>query len=116
MVLEATGDMQYVLPLMLTVMTARWIGNLFTEGIYDMHIRTRRLDYLDEDESVSRLVQLHDLTISDIMTKRPFYMLPVMRVGEFYDILIKAKHNCFPVGKEHLSDLRCNLLQMDCKF
>eukprot|EP01032_Pedospumella_encystans_P012074 gene12074-13992_t len=105
MVLEATGDMQYVLPLMLTVMTARWIGNLFTEGIYDMHIRTRRLDYLDEDESVSRLVQLHDLTISDIMTKRPFYMLPVMRVGEFYDILIKAKHNCFPVVESDESNI-----------
>lgn len=98
MVLEATGDMQYVLPLMLTVMTARWIGNLFTEGIYDMHIHTRRLNYLDEDESVSKLVQLHDLTVSDIMTKRPYYMLPVMRVGEFYDILQKTKHHCFPVG------------------
>ena len=99
MVLEATGDMQYVLPLMLTVMAARWTGNLFTEGIYDMHIHTRKLNYLDEDESVSRLVQLHDLTVSDIMSKRPFYMLPVMRVGEFYDILTKAKHNCFPVGE-----------------
>jgi chloride channel 7 len=32
MVLEATGDMQYVLPLMLTVMSARFIGNIFTEG------------------------------------------------------------------------------------
>lgn len=99
MVLEATGDMQYVLPLMLTVMTARWVGNLFTEGIYDMHIHTRRLNFLDEDESVSKLVQLHDLTVSDIMTKRPFYMLPVMRVGDFYEILRKTKHNCFPVGK-----------------
>ena len=99
MVLEATGDMQYVLPLMLTVMSARWVGNLFTEGLYDMHIHTRRLNYLDEDESVSRLVQLHDLTVSDIMTPRPHYMLPVMRVGEFHDILKKARHNCFPVGE-----------------
>lgn len=98
MVLEATGDMQYVLPLMLTVMTARWVGNLFTEGIYDMHIHTRRLGYLDEDDAVSKLVQLHDVTVGDIMTPRPYYMLPVMRVGEYYDILAKAKHHCFPVG------------------
>jgi chloride channel 7 len=33
MILEATGDMQYVLPLMLTVMAARLVGNIFTEGV-----------------------------------------------------------------------------------
>jgi chloride channel 7 len=98
MVLEGTGDMQYVLPLMLTVMAARWAGNLFTEGIYDMHIHAKRLHYLDEDESVTRMVQLHELTVRDIMTKRPFYMLPVMKVGDLYDIMKKAKHHCFPIG------------------
>ena len=30
-VLEATGDMQYLLPLMVTFMAARWTGNMFTE-------------------------------------------------------------------------------------
>ena len=30
--LEATGDMQYVLPLMLTLMAARFTGNVFNEG------------------------------------------------------------------------------------
>lgn len=104
MVLEATGDMQYVLPLMLTVMFARWVGNLFTEGIYDMHIHSRGLSYLDEDESVSRLVELHDLTVSDIMTERPYCVLPVMRVGEFMDILNKGKHHCYPVGKKVTSN------------
>ncbi|RYY79120.1 hypothetical protein EON63_17400 [archaeon] len=42
MILEATGDMQYVLPLMLTVLTARCVGNIFTEGIYDMYIFNKR--------------------------------------------------------------------------
>ena len=99
MILEGTGDMQYVLPLMLTVMSARWVGNLFSEGIYDMAIRIHNLAYLDEDESISRLVTLHDLTVSDIMTKSPIYMLPVMKVGDVHDILKKGKHNCYPVGK-----------------
>jgi H+/Cl- antiporter ClcA len=32
--LEATGDMQYVLPLMITLMMSRWSGNIFSEGLY----------------------------------------------------------------------------------
>ena len=99
MILEGTGDMQYVLPLMLTVMSARWTGNIFTEGIYDMAIHSANLAFLDEDESVSRLVTLHDLTVSDIMTQNPIYMFPVMTVGDVYDLLKKGKHNCYPVGK-----------------
>ena len=39
--LEATGDMQYVLPLMLALMAARWVGNLFNEGLYDIQIRLK---------------------------------------------------------------------------
>eukprot|EP01041_Mallomonas_annulata_P006035 gene6035-12164_t len=50
MILEATGDMQYVLPLMLTLMAARLLGNCFSEGLYDLHIHCSNLDYLDEDE------------------------------------------------------------------
>ena len=91
--------MQYVLPLMLTVMTARLVGNIFTEGIYDEHIHSRKLAYLDEDEGVSSLMELHDLTVSEIMTPRPYCMEPVMRVGQIYDILKLSKHHYYPVGK-----------------
>eukprot|EP01038_Epipyxis_sp_PR26KG_P004229 gene4229-6005_t len=97
MILEATGDMQYVLPLMLTVMSARLIGNIFTEGLYDIHIHNRNLNFLDEDEGISKLVDLHDLSVSEIMTKKPYYMLPVMRVGEAFDVMRKQKHHCYPV-------------------
>jgi hypothetical protein len=88
-----------VLPLMLTVMTARLVGNIFTEGLYDMHIHSRRLNFLDEDEGVSKLVELHDLSVCEIMTRAPRHMAPVMRVGDLYDLLKLNKHHCYPVGK-----------------
>lgn len=45
-ILEATGDMQYVLPLMLTLMAARWVGNVFNEGLYDMQIHLSKVTML----------------------------------------------------------------------
>lgn len=47
--LEATGDMQYVLPLMLTLMAARWVGNVFNEGLYEMQIHLSRVSATGAD-------------------------------------------------------------------
>ena len=99
MILEGTGDMQYVLPLMLTVMAARLIGNIFGEGLYDVHIHNRNLFFLDEEEAVTGQVEFHDLTVVDIMTPRPVSLRPVVRVGHVFEMLKAVKHNCFPVSE-----------------
>ena len=65
---------------MLTVMAARLVGNVFTEGLYDIHIHCRHLYFLEEDEGLSSHVELHDLTVSEIMTKRPICLRPVVKV------------------------------------
>lgn len=36
--IEATNDYTYGLPLMLTLITARWVGNVFNDGLYDIHV------------------------------------------------------------------------------
>lgn len=97
MILEATGDMQYVLPLMLTVMAASMVGNVFTKSIYEQHIESRRLHHLDEEENVSNLVYFYDWTVSNVMTPHPVCVRPVARVGELYETLQKVQHHCFPV-------------------
>jgi hypothetical protein len=44
--LEATGDIQYGLPIMLTLITSKWVGDMFNEGLYDMHIGLRGFQFL----------------------------------------------------------------------
>lgn len=39
--LETTGNYQLGLPLMVALVTARFVGNLFGEGIYDLHVSVR---------------------------------------------------------------------------
>lgn len=45
--IEATNDYSYGLPLMLTLMTARWVGNSFNEGLYDIHIHLNQVPLLE---------------------------------------------------------------------
>ena len=47
---------------------------------------------------VSKLVELHDLSVSEIMTKDPIAVPPVITVGDIFDILKSSNHHCYPVG------------------
>jgi chloride channel 7 len=49
-ILEATGDVQYVVPLMVTVMFARFAGNIYNEGLYDIHIHLKNMPFLEESD------------------------------------------------------------------
>jgi len=40
--LECTGNEQFALPLMLSLMTARMIGSLFNEDLYHIHIHLKK--------------------------------------------------------------------------
>jgi len=104
MILEATGGLQYVLPLMITVMSAFMVGNIFTPSVYEQTIHSRHLPHLEEEEEASSLTEFHDLTVSDIMTSSPICLRPVVRVGEVYDTLKAARHHCFPVVTEFESN------------
>jgi chloride channel 7 len=54
--LECTGNEQFVLPLMLTLMTARIVGSLFNEDLYHIHIHLKKgVEFLESElRSVTR--------------------------------------------------------------
>mmetsp|Transcript_31009 Transcript_31009/g.40954 ORF Transcript_31009/g.40954 Transcript_31009/m.40954 type:complete len:814 (+) Transcript_31009:234-2675(+) len=93
--LEATGDMQYVLPLMLTLMAARWVGNVFNESLYDMHIHMRHVPFLEEEAPF--MARMNDMCANQIMSVDVKCLRPVEKVGVIYDLLTDCSHNCFPV-------------------
>ena len=41
-----TGNVSFGLPIMIVLMVAKWIGDLFTEGIYDEHIGLAKVPLL----------------------------------------------------------------------
>eukprot|EP00592_Proboscia_alata_P028268 CAMPEP_0194446072 /NCGR_PEP_ID=MMETSP0176-20130528/128221_1 /TAXON_ID=216777 /ORGANISM="Proboscia alata, Strain PI-D3" /LENGTH=994 /DNA_ID=CAMNT_0039272717 /DNA_START=152 /DNA_END=3137 /DNA_ORIENTATION=- len=94
--LEATGDMQYVLPLMLTLMAARFTGNVFNEGLYDIHIKLRSIPFLEEE--VPAIAERYEIVAGQVMSKTDVKCLrPVERAGVVYDLLRSCRHGTFPI-------------------
>jgi chloride channel 7 len=44
---EATGDITLGVPIMFAIMAAKLVGDLFNEGIFDMHIQLSGIPLLD---------------------------------------------------------------------
>ncbi|KII87504.1 hypothetical protein PLICRDRAFT_43156 [Plicaturopsis crispa FD-325 SS-3] len=95
---ELTGALSHVLPIMISVMTAKWVGDAFgKEGIYSVWIAMRRypwlppVEYHDEGETAKNIMKpLVDLVVIEdardtvrdldaLLGKRNFNGFPVVR-------------------------------------
>jgi chloride channel 7 len=93
--LEATGNMQYVLPLMMTLMAARFTGNVFNEGLYDIHIHLKHIPFLEPE--VPTIAERHEIVAGQVMSTEVKCLRPVERVGIVYDLLKNVQHGNFPI-------------------
>ncbi|TDH74142.1 uncharacterized protein CCR75_002960 [Bremia lactucae] len=92
-ILECTGNVEFGLPLILTSFFARWVGNYYNEGIYDIHIHLRHVPFLDWNPPLRGSF----LRVKHIMTAHPKTLRTVERAGVIFDLLLSTKHNAFPV-------------------
>ncbi|KAL1453456.1 hypothetical protein WDU94_007594, partial [Cyamophila willieti] len=91
--IEATGNISFGLPLMLTLITAKWIGDFFTEGLYDIHIQLAGIPLLAWDPP-----PLSSNITARIVKSHPVICLrPVETVGNIMDVLKATSHNGFPI-------------------
>ena len=47
--IESTDAIEYGMPLLVTLMVAKWVGDLFNEGLYDIHIELKEVPLLGWD-------------------------------------------------------------------
>ncbi|OAP57629.1 hypothetical protein AYL99_08367 [Fonsecaea erecta] len=63
---ELTGALTYVLPIMIAVMLAKWIGDVFsTRGIYESWIQFKEYPYLENKDDAT----MPDVFVSSLMTR-----------------------------------------------
>ncbi len=58
--IESTDEIEYGLPLLVALMVAKWVGDLFNEGLYDIHIELREIPLLgwDSPEKMNRYMYM----------------------------------------------------------
>jgi len=112
---ELTGGLQLVLPFMLTILTAKFVGDLFTKGIYDCYITLRGYPFLHEPDDVTFTTRACDVMDEDIqcINAEPGCigdLLATLRDAEFGGFpLIRSEQDRTLLGYLHTEQLRRHL-------
>ncbi|KAJ8371191.1 hypothetical protein SKAU_G00112190 [Synaphobranchus kaupii] len=95
--IESTNEITYGLPIMITLMVAKWTGDFFNHGLYDIHIQLRGVPLLEWETEV----EMDKLTASDIMEPNLTYVYPHTRIQSLVCILRTTVYHAFPVVTEN---------------
>mmetsp|Transcript_30079 Transcript_30079/g.47825 ORF Transcript_30079/g.47825 Transcript_30079/m.47825 type:complete len:1026 (-) Transcript_30079:3751-6828(-) len=91
--METTNNSTYAVPIMLTIMSAKVVGDVFTEGLYDMHIRLQGIKFLHDEPEETQ----HKTQVREVMIRKPIVFNLFERVSDIIDTLQHCTHNGFPV-------------------
>uniref|UniRef100_A0AAQ5WVZ2 Chloride channel protein n=1 Tax=Amphiprion ocellaris TaxID=80972 RepID=A0AAQ5WVZ2_AMPOC len=105
---EATGNVTYGLPIMLVLMTAKIVGDYFEEGLYDIHIKLQSVPFLHWEAPATS----HWLTAREVMSSPVTCLNRIEKVGTIVDILsnTSTNHNGFPVVVQVPGTKLCGLI------
>jgi len=99
--IEATGNLTYGFPIMVVLMVAKWVGDYFNEGLYDIHIQLAGVPLLSwEPPPLSETTYA-----SEVMSYPVVTMTPIQTVGDVVDYLKSTTHNGFPVVDSNQTSL-----------
>ncbi|KAG8434767.1 hypothetical protein GDO86_012931 [Hymenochirus boettgeri] len=95
--IESTNEISYGLPIMITLMVAKWTGDFFNKGIYDIYVELRGVPLLEWETEE----EMDKLRASDIMEPNLTYVYPHTRIQSLVSILRTTAHHAFPVVTEN---------------
>ena len=91
--IEATGNLTYGFPIMVVLLVAKWVGDIFNEGLYDIHIQLAGVPLLGWDPPPLSAT----IYASQVMSQPVVTLSTTETVGNIVDILRSTTHNGFPV-------------------
>uniref|UniRef100_A0A1A9V4S9 Chloride channel protein n=1 Tax=Glossina austeni TaxID=7395 RepID=A0A1A9V4S9_GLOAU len=110
--METTGmEPSFFFPIILTLISAKWVGDYFNEGIYDIQVAVNHVPMMPWEP----LSHYRGLKASDVMSAPAVCVMLQDKANYIYDILTRYKHNGFPVvedvkGNERSSGRVCGII------
>ncbi|KAK2191553.1 hypothetical protein NP493_51g02024 [Ridgeia piscesae] len=103
--IEITNDVAFLLPIMVAVMVAKWVGDYITHPLYHSLLELKCIPFLDMevivyDES-KQLLNLECFKARDVMRSPALTITPREAVSHLAHLLLETTHGGFPVVKYH---------------
>ena len=103
-IVEGTGKVDYLLPIIFTTVCAKWVGDKLNDGIYHTMHRVKGIPFLENEPS--GLLLAASLSAKELMHADPVVVAMQARVGDVRGLLdavsrpLFTQINAFPVVKE----------------
>eukprot|EP01133_Synstelium_polycarpum_P007277 gene7277-8457_t len=91
--IETTNELPLLIPIMITIMVAKWTADLLIHPMFDLLIDMKYIPYLEPNSSRSMRI----LMCKHIMAKKPFHFTEKTTLGRILHVLKETSHNGFPV-------------------
>ncbi|XP_030745389.1 H(+)/Cl(-) exchange transporter 7 [Sitophilus oryzae] len=98
--MECTGNITFALPLIITLIAAKWTGDFFNEGIYDTLIQLSGVPLLPWEPPPL----VRNIYASEVMSHPVVTLKCVENVGHILELLKLTTYNGFPVVDPPLTD------------
>ncbi|XP_076448834.1 chloride channel protein C-like [Babylonia areolata] len=101
--MELTNDVQVLLPVMVSVMVSKWVGDFFTHPIFHAHLEMKCIPFLEPEPRVTILgknVKLELHTVKEVMTSPVDTVREIESVPHLAQLLLHTAHGGFPVVRK----------------
>lgn len=92
-IIETTGNIWFALPIILTLTSAKWMGDYFNEGIYDTQIKSSGVPMLAWHTPIKKI----NMKAKQIMSEEVVCVRMRESVDFIVSLLKNTTHNGFPV-------------------
>lgn len=94
--METSDNISFSFPIIITLICAKWIGDFFSEGIYNINIQVKNIPFLPPEPPPLA----HSVLATGIMNAPPICVKGIERIGYLWSMLNKTTHNGFPIVEE----------------